>query len=471
MAEVTSTIAAPNPRQIHVRRARLACESGPEAGQSWMVDRDVVLIGALDSGDVVLTDPTVSRRHAEIVRTSGGTLLRDLGSTNGTFVGPVKIREVYLAPDTRFKVGRTELVFTPDDTVIDVTPSAMDHFEGLVGSSIAMREVFGILERIAPTELTVLITGETGTGKELASRAVHTRSRRARGPFVVFDCGAAPDNLIESELFGHQRGAFTGAIEARPGVFELADGGTIFLDEVGELPLDLQPKLLRVLEQREVRRVGGNKTKAVDVRVVCATNRDLREEVEAGRFREDLYYRLAVVELTLPPLRTRVADLPQLCQHLLRRASPTRAVIGVAPEVQAIFESYHWPGNVRELNNVVERAIPFCRTDHITIDALPQGLRAAAESRRARGEVAAATAASSTGAGGGLTSAAEAASALGDLPFKDAKDQMVEAFEREYLLDLLERHQGNVSKAARAADMDRKSITRLMKKHGIVRPG
>ena len=216
--------------------------------------------------------------------------------------------------------------FTPADEVIDVEPSNADHFENMIGHSVAMREVFGILERVAPTDLTVLITGETGTGKELASRAVHQVSHRAKGPFVVFDCGAAPDNLIESELFGHQRGAFTGAIDARPGVFEMAHGGTIFLDEVGELPLELQPKLLRVLEQREVRRVGGSKTKPINVRVVAATNRNLREEVDKGRFREDLYYRLAVVEMVMPPLRDRMEDLALLSQHLLKRSANNSSV-------------------------------------------------------------------------------------------------------------------------------------------------
>ncbi|NOY25623.1 MAG: sigma 54-dependent Fis family transcriptional regulator [Oligoflexia bacterium] len=428
-----------------------------------MVDHDVVQIGALKSGDVVLTDPTVSRRHAEILRTPSGILLRDLGSTNGTFVGPVKIKEVFLVPETRFRCGRTELVFTPEDEVIDVTPSVLDHFEGLVGSSIAMREVFGILERIAPTDLTVLIAGETGTGKELASRAVHARSRRSRGPFVVFDCGAAPDNLIESELFGHNRGAFTGAVDARPGVFELADGGTIFLDEVGELPLELQPKLLRVLEQREVRRIGASVTKSVDVRIVCATNRTLREEVDAGRFRDDLYYRLAVVELNLPPLRSRISDLPLLCEHLLGRADHNHGVIELSDQVQAIFQAYHWPGNVRELNNVLERAIPFSEGDRVTIDALPQALRAAGKTRRIQAKALGTLSAQ-------VAAATDRGGQFAERPFKDAKDQIIEAFEREYLLDLLERHQGNVSKAARAADMDRKSITRLMKKHGIGRP-
>ena len=417
------------------------------------MERDVISIGSAKTCDIVITDPTVSRRHAEIHRSREGVLLRDLGSMNGTFVGQVRAREVYLGPDTRFRVGRTELNFTTADQIIDVEPSESDHFENLVGNSVMMREVFGILERVAPTDLTVLISGETGTGKELASRAVHGRSRRNHGPFVVFDCGAAPDNLIESELFGHQRGAFTGAIEARPGVFEMAHGGTIFLDEIGELPLELQPKLLRVLEQREVRRVGGSKTKAIDVRVVAATNRNLREEVDAGRFREDLYYRLAVVEMAMPPLRDRPEDLNRLAHHLLARSSHNTSIQGIASQVIQIFSSYHWPGNVRELNNVIERALPFCDSSTITIDTLPEALKSR-------------TLSSSSAEPEMPTLPTEELAAL---PFKDAKDQLIEAFEHQYLADLLERHDGNVSKAARAADMDRKTITRLMKKHGITR--
>jgi len=454
MPEVTSAISAANPRKIHIRRAAVRCMTGPEAGESWLMERDVIRIGSAKTGDIVLTDPTVSRRHAEIRRGRDGVLLRDLGSTNGVFVGQVRAKEVYLGPDTHFRVGRTELIFTPADEVIDVEPSSADHFENLVGNSVAMREVFGILERVAPTDLTVLITGETGTGKELASRAVHQVSKRSKGPFVVFDCGAAPDNLIESELFGHQRGAFTGAIEARPGVFEMAHGGTIFLDEVGELPIELQPKLLRVLEQREVRRVGGSKTKSIDVRVVAATNRNLREEVDAGRFREDLYYRLAVVEMVMPPLRDRMEDMERLARHLLERSSHNTRVQDIAPEVLQIFSSYHWPGNVRELNNVVERALPFSDGAIITINALPEALKSG-------GSTTAAQPTPDTKAG--------ASDSTSSLTFKDAKDQLVKAFERQYLIDLLERHDGNVSKAARAADIDRKSITRLMKKHGITR--
>ena len=234
----------------------------------------------------------------------------------------------------------------------------------------------------------------------------------------------------------------------------MAHGGTIFLDEIGELPLELQPKLLRVLEQREVRRVGGSKTKPINVRVVAATNRNLREEVDKGRFREDLYYRLAVVEMVMPPLRDRMEDLELLAEHLLKRSANNPGVQHIEPRVLEIFRAYHWPGNVRELNNVVERAIPFSDGNTITIKALPEALRS-----------------------GHLEVASPQTTAITEprlrseepLPFKDAKDQLIDAFERQYLIDLLDRHEGNVSKAARAADMDRKSITRLMKKHGITR--
>ncbi len=448
MAEVTSTLAQPVRKRIHVRRGRLTCVAGPDQGATWEIDRDVVRLGTLPDNDIVLNDRAVSRRHAEIVRTRDGVLLRDAGSTNGTHVGRVRVREVYLTPEMRFRVGKTELVFTPADQVIEITPFQESRLADMVGSSEAMREVFAIIQKVAPTDLTVLITGETGTGKELASRAVHQLSGRRDGPFRVFDCGAAPETLIESELFGHEKGSFTGAVESRAGVFEQADGGTLFLDEIGELPLDLQPKLLRVLEQREVRRVGSGRLRPVDVRVVAATNRNLREEVRAGRFREDLYYRLAVVEIQLPPLRSRMEDIPLLVQHLLERAPHNPGVRGVSPEVLEVFRAWHWPGNVRELANVIQRALPFTEGDLITLDALPEALqRTRAAPPRAQ--------------------AAPPAGALHQMPFKDAKEQLIQAFEREYLVDLIERYNGNISRAARAADMDRKSIARLLKKHGI----
>ncbi|HJN75916.1 MAG TPA: sigma 54-interacting transcriptional regulator [Myxococcota bacterium] len=446
MSEVTSTIAEPLRRQIHLRKGRLTCVAGPDTGASWEVDTDVLHIGAKATNDVILTDTTVSRRHAEVVRTREGVVLRDCGSTNGTFVGPIRVKEVFLTPEMSFRVGKTELSFSPTDEVIEIRPSKKHQLDQMVGDAVAMRELFSIIERVAPTNLTCLITGETGTGKELASRAVHNLSPRKNGPFRVFDCGAAPETLIESELFGHEKGSFTGAVQAREGVFEAAHRGTIFLDEIGELPLDLQPKLLRVLEQREVRRVGSGRTRAVDVRVVAATNRNLIEEVRGGRFREDLYYRLAVVELHLPALRDRVEDLRALVDHMLKR---NQVELQVSESVLELFKAYHWPGNVRELANVVERAIPFTDGEEITLHALPDALRSPGPGR---GPSAAAVGASSSSA---------------DVPFKDAKVKLIEAFERQYLLDLIDRHGGNVSKAARAADMDRKSITRLLKKHGI----
>ncbi|MSP56565.1 MAG: FHA domain-containing protein [Myxococcales bacterium] len=459
MSEITSTIAGTNTRQIHIRRARLTCTDGENATGTWLVDRDVIRIGARPDSDVVLTDSTVSRTHAEIVRGREGTILRDLGSTNGTFVGPVRVREVYLSPGTHFKVGKTELVFHPHDEVIEVAPSTSHQFEGMVGAGLAMREVFGVLERIAPTDLTVLVTGETGTGKELVSRALHNRSRRASRPLIVFDCGAAPEGLVEAELFGHERGAFTGAISSREGLFEAAGGGTLFIDEVGDLPLELQPKLLRALEQREVRRIGSSKSRAVDVRVIAATNRNLADEVAAGRFREDLYYRIAVVELRLPPLRERRDDLGILVDHLLKRAEAyarSRGVRGLDADVDALFRAYHWPGNVRELNNVIERALPFCDGPQITLRALPESLR------KSRG-----TAPVSPASGSPAPQGALPAQVSNQMPLKDAKDQIIEAFEKQYLEDLIELHDGNVSKAARVAGMDRKSITRLLKKHQI----
>ena len=461
MSDVTTTIAQPERRQIHIRKGRLTCVAGANTGTSWLVEGDITRIGSIRDSDVLLRDSTVSRNHAEIVRTREGVLLRDCGSTNGTYVGNVRVREVYLTPETRFRVGKSELIFTPADEVIEITPSESDRLDAMVGRSYAMRELFGIIERVAPTDLTAMITGETGTGKELVSRAVHNLSRRNRGPFRVFDCGAAPENLIESELFGHARGAFTGAIQEREGLFEAAQGGTVFLDEIGELPLDLQPKLLRVLEQREVKRVGSTRTTRIDVRVVAATNRDLREEGRAGRFREDLYYRLAVVELRLPPLRERLMDMPLLVDHLLKRATYNPGVRGISKEVQHIFEAYHWPGNVRELNNVIERALPFSDGPLVTLDALPEALRAA------RGNQSASRGGAGGWKGGGRAGAGDSGGAITDTPFKDAKESLIEAFEREYLIDLLDRYSGNISRAARAADMDRKSITRLLKKHNI----
>jgi transcriptional regulator with PAS, ATPase and Fis domain len=447
--EVTSLIGdQAGPKQLHLRRLRLIVKSGPEAGLDSLYDHEVVRIGKEQGNHLLLSDTTVSRNHAEVVRTRHGILLRDLGSTNGTFVGPVRIKEVYLGDGRVFQVGQTEVEFRVMDEVVDIVPAAATRFEGLVGQSVTLREVFSVLDRVGRTDLTVLVTGETGTGKELVSRAIHLRSKRSKGPFVVFDCAAVAKNLVESELFGHIKGAFTGAVQDRAGVFEQAHRGTVFIDELGELPLELQPALLRVLEQREVRRVGDRVVRPIDVRVVAATNRDLKAMVAAGTFREDLYYRLAVVEVNLPPLRDRREDFPLLIEHALLNAPFPHEITGVAPEVEQVFAAYHWPGNIRELRNVILRAIPFSEGYRITLDALPEAMKSR---RDVETDV----------------ESADIAAPSGELSLKEAKDVLVEAFEKRYLEDLLERCGGNVSQAARQAGVDRKTITRLLKRHNI----
>mgnify|MGYP001477471035 CR=1 FL=1 len=251
------------------------------------------------------------------------------------------------------------------------------NIDGIIGTSPALREVYKILEKVAPTDSTVLVTGESGTGKELLVRALHRNSRRHEKPFVPINCGAIPKELLESELFGHEKGAFTHAIRSRPGRFELADGGTLFLDEIGEMDLSLQVKILRALQEKEIERVGGTSTKRVDVRVVAATNRDLEADVAAGRFREDLFYRLNVIPVHLPPLRERGDDIMTLAEHFLVNfcREKDRKTLGVAPQARALLMAYAWPGNVRELENFMERLSILCEGSQVTPDDLPEKIR------------------------------------------------------------------------------------------------
>jgi DNA-binding NtrC family response regulator len=295
-----------------------------------------------------------------------------------------------------------------------------------------MRSIFAQLERVAKSESTVLLTGETGTGKEEAAQAVHEASDRAEGPFVVVDCGTVVQTLVESELFGHERGAFTGADRARGGAFEVAHGGTIFLDEIGELPLELQPRLLRVLERKRVRRLGGNEERAVDVRVVAATNRDLRSAANQGTFREDLYYRLAVVEIELPSLRTRPEDLPLLIDTLLERLDPEKKAEWL--DRQALSQRLAgaaWPGNVRQLRNYLAQCVAFREPPAISAAFAPD------------------------------------AASLSGAPYEEARRLALDSFERQYVTVLLDRHGGNVSEAARAAGLNRTYLHRLLRRHGI----
>jgi DNA-binding NtrC family response regulator len=315
-------------------------------------------------------------------------------------------------------------------------------FAGMVGRSPRMREIFGLLKRVAPMDVSVVVTGETGTGKELVARALHDESPRRKGPFVVLDCGSIPENLIESELFGHEKGAFTGATSSREGAFERADGGTIFLDEIGELRIDMQPRLLRVLENHEVRRVGGSHVVGVNVRVVAATNRDLAKEVEDGAFREDLYFRLGIIHVQLPPLRARPDDVPWLIEHALSRQDVVsrHGQKRVTPAAMALLQSYGWPGNVRELVNVVSHLLTFSDGAEVDVQNLPPRVVKEGEKHRAQPAYPG---------------------------FRTAKERVLSKFEREYLATLLERCEGNLSRAARESGLHRKSIERLARKYRL----
>jgi DNA-binding NtrC family response regulator len=408
-----------------------------------------VTIGKARGNDLVIDDPTVSRRHLSVRRGETGLEVRDLESTNGVFVGTTRIREALIEPGTRLRAGDEELLVGVELGNVVIPPSAHDRFGLALGESLAMRRIFGVLERIAPTSASVLLTGETGTGKDVLARSIHLQSKREAGPFEVIDCGAVTGSLIESELFGHERGAFTGAVSARAGAFERAAGGTLFLDEIGELALDLQPKLLRVLEAREFRRVGGEKTLAADVRVVAATMRDLPREVARGNFREDLYFRLAVVPIHVPPLRERPEDIPGLVTPLLAAAG---SELSVSPEAFAALRAYDWPGNVRELRNVIERAVHFscaAGSDALVLAHFPP------PAAPVDGE----------GRQDDLSRAAFDDSES----YRETRARFEAAFERRYVRWLLDRYQGNISAAARSARMDRNHLTDLARRHGLDR--
>jgi DNA-binding NtrC family response regulator len=345
--------------------AWIIVETAGRAGRPVEIGADPILIGSEEGCRVVIDDPHVSRKHAEIARTPAGIVLRDLGSRNGTQVGRLSVKEVVLSSGAEIKIGMTTLRFEMGgeagrlarlahepvrDEELAGVPSS---FGPAVGVAPVMRRLFALLARLAPTELTVTLLGETGTGKDVLAHAIHAASPRAAEPFVVFDCGAVAPTLIESELFGHEKGAFTGAVSARQGAFERAHGGTLFLDEIGELTIDLQPKLLRALEQRKVRRVGGDKDVPFDIRVIAATNRDLEAEVSRGLFRQDLFFRLSAAVLRVAPLRERLEDLPGLVERFLVEMGRPLAV---APATLEVLAAYEWPGNVRELKNVVSAA-------------------------------------------------------------------------------------------------------------------
>lgn len=419
--------------------------SGPDAGRTLAADRNLVRIGSARDNDLILTDRSVSRHHARLELRADALLVEDLGSTNGTRVDGVRVVRAYLTPGSKLEVGGTCLRVQAIDRPVHVALSNASRFGGLLGESVEMRQVFATLERVAPTDATVLVLGETGTGKELVAEAIHAHSARAEGPFVTFDASAVSPSLIESQLFGHVRGAFTGANSDRRGVFEEAHGGTLFIDEIGELPLELQPKLLRALESRTIARVGESRARAVDVRVLAATHRDLAAAVNRGAFREDLYFRLAVVTISLPPLARRQQDIPLLVRHFWRRFSggqepPERLVEALAAR--------SWPGNVRELRNAVERAFVLgdASSNSGRTELFPQDHGP----RRP-----------------GLAAGAPHLETLFALPIDEARERAEAEFFRRYLDHVIARAGGSVSGAARIAGTNRRYIQRLMRRYGV----
>ncbi len=424
--------------------ARLFVPQGPDKGKSATVGPRPIVVGADPECELVLMDRTVSRRHAEVRREGDFVIVHDLDSTNGTFYHDARVKEVLVPLGGEISFGKTKVKIVPHEVNVEARPHIAERLGPLIGGDLRMREIFTMIEDLAESDVTVVIEGETGTGKELVAQAIHQFSTRAKGPMVVFDCTNQPRELIESSLFGHVKGAFTGATGPRAGAFERANSGTIFLDELGEFSLDLQPKLLRVLESREIQKVGGENYDPVNVRVIAATNRNLRAEVRAGNFREDLYYRLAVVKIQLPPLRERVKDLPLLVEHFIDLAGRT---FSVDPDSYPKLSRYNWPGNVRELKNVVDRASALSR-GKTNVD-LSKFLLAEEDHPS--------------------TAVDSSPDAIADmnLSFKEAKGQVISQFESRYIERLLRAHDDNISVAAREAGIDRKHFKDLMRKYGI----
>jgi transcriptional regulator with GAF, ATPase, and Fis domain len=450
-AALTAVLTGAGVTGRRLQLSRLVVVEGPDRGKELAIQSERVSVGRGMICSLVLTDNAVSATHFEIEAQERGFLLRDLDSTNGTLCADVKVREAWLGHGQIVRVGQTALRFESLEGTVDLAVSVRDSFHELLGQSPRMREIFALLERIAPTDLTVLVRGETGTGKELVARALHRASPRAQRPLVVQDCSAISKDLIESTLFGHEKGSFTGAVERKIGCFEQAEGGTLFLDEVGELDLGLQPKLLRVLESRMVKRVGGTREIPVDVRVVAATNRDLRKMVTTGAFREDLYYRLGVISVELPQLRERPDDIPALVEAFLAQVA-TRRFPGenrrfeVTQEALDRLLGYGWPGNVRELRNTVERAASLSESTLLDVtDLLPS-------SRTNLLPVGPGSAARFVEDG---------------LPFKEAKQRVIDEFEAAYLRALFDRHGDNVTRSAQAAGLTRYHLRELAKRYGI----
>jgi DNA-binding NtrC family response regulator len=427
--------------RLEVRGGTLTVVTGSNGkGGELVVGAEKRVVGRNEQCDLVLDDKKVSAVHCEVVATERGVIVRDLGSRNGTFLGDVRVVEVYLTARATLRCGDCELRFDP------ATPEAVelpevDGFGPLVGASAAMRPIFDKLRKAAVTDLTVLVLGETGTGKELVAQALHEASPRAKKPFVVVDCGSIPASLAESVLFGHERGAFTGAVDKRVSPFVEADGGTVFLDELGELPIDVQPKLLRALAEQRIKPVGSNTYRPVNVRVIAATRRDLVREVNAGGFRSDLYFRVAQVRVEVPPLRQRVEDIPAIVRKMTTDLGKPSDFERITRESLERLMRHDWPGNVRELRNVVAVAIAFNPEGPID---LSQHLH--------------------------LLSGPNETSPIASRTFQDAKKDVLNRFEREYFTALHAETGGNVSEMGRRAAMERAHVRSYLRRHGLIDP-
>jgi DNA-binding NtrC family response regulator len=425
------------PRSVKVvHKLRVRVDSGTDAGAACAPDdAATIAVGTATDNALVLGDAAVSRYHLELHRTPHGVDVIDLGSRNGTWVSGIRVTRATVPAGTQLRIGDTTLTVEDAGNAVAPPPTDVPRSSELVGESDAIREVARLVHRVARVDSSVLIQGETGTGKEVVARAIHDASPRRDRELVVVDCGSLPASLIASILFGHEKGAFTGADQRRAGAFERANGGTVLLDEIGELPLEVQPALLGVLERREFTRVGGSQSVAVDVRVLAATHRDLRAEVNAGRFRADLYYRLAVAKILIPPLRERPEDIEALVAHFVQRLTGVAELGPLAPAVEQL-RAHPWSGNVRELRNVVEAALVMGELD--------------------------------LGDGG----AAKPVSLLETAPqnmatYRDARAAALNRFEADYLRTLIDRAAGNASEAARIARMDRPYLLTLLRKHGL----
>ncbi len=420
--------------RVNVRGGRIRIGND----DTWFeVGQDPLIVGRNPACQVVVEDGKVSAVHVEFMATEEGVRVRDLGSRNGSYVSDVRVGEVVVSTPCTLRIGATTIAFEPLRPE-KVTVPSIPSFGPLVGHSEAMRQIFDRLGKIAPTDLTLLICGETGSGKELAAKAVHDHSKRADKPFVVVDCGSIPPTLAEATLFGHERGAFTGAIDRHNSPFQDAEGGTIFLDELGELPLDVQPKLLRALAERRVKSVGGSTYKPFDVRVIAATRRDLVRQVNQGGFRSDLYFRVAQVKVELPALRSRVEDIPILVRSMLKDLGGEHVYERVTNQQLERLMRYDFPGNVRELRNAVQVAYALADGGEVDV-AAHLGALADGGVPREGGEPS------------GASGMAAAFAAFEGAPFQDAKREVLARFSQEYFKHLAEESHGNVSEMARSA--------------------